>query len=100
MCASNWEAKGVPVRTIQFMLGHKSLETTMSYLGITNLDSLTDKIDAAASVPELATLRLTAEMVRNPKCFIVCRLPGNTTNFQSLSWATWATEWIPIGATE
>jgi integrase len=48
-CASNWEAKGVPVRTIQFMLGHKSLETTMRYLGITNLDSLTDKIDAAAA---------------------------------------------------
>lgn len=49
-CASNWEAKGVPVRTIQFMLGHKSLETTMRYLGITNLDSLTHKIDAAAVV--------------------------------------------------
>jgi integrase/recombinase XerD len=49
-CASNWEAKGVPVRTIQYMLGHKSLETTMRYLGITNLDSLTDKIDAAAFV--------------------------------------------------
>jgi integrase/recombinase XerD len=48
-CASNWEAKQVPVRTIQFMLGHKSLETTMRYLGITNLDSLTDKIDAAAA---------------------------------------------------
>lgn len=47
-CASNWEASGVPVRTIQFMLGHKSLETTQKYLGITNLDSLTDKIDAAA----------------------------------------------------
>jgi hypothetical protein len=30
------------------MLGHKSLETTMRYLGITNLDSLTDKIDAAS----------------------------------------------------
>jgi integrase len=49
-CASNWEAKGVPVRTIQYMLGHKSLETTMRYLGITNLDSLTDKIDAAAVI--------------------------------------------------
>jgi integrase/recombinase XerD len=49
-CASNWEAKSIPVRTIQFMLGHKSLETTMRYLGITNLDSLTDKIDAAAAV--------------------------------------------------
>jgi integrase len=47
-CASNWEASGIPVRTIQYMLGHKSLETTMRYLGITNLGSLTDKIDAAA----------------------------------------------------
>ena len=49
-CASNWEAKGVPVRTIQYMLGHKSLETTMKYLGITNLNTLTDKIDAAAVI--------------------------------------------------
>ena len=49
-CASNWEAKGVPVRTIQYMLGHKSLETTQKYLGITNLDSLTDKIDAASVI--------------------------------------------------
>jgi site-specific recombinase XerD len=40
----------VPVRTIQYMLGHKSLETTQKYLGITNLDSLTDKIDAAAVI--------------------------------------------------
>ncbi len=47
-CASNWEASGIPVRTIQYMLGHKSLETTQKYLGITNLDSLTDRIDAAA----------------------------------------------------
>jgi integrase len=45
-----WEAKQVPVRTIQYMLGHKSLETTMRYLGITNLDTLTDKIDAAAVI--------------------------------------------------
>lgn len=47
-CASNWEASGIPVRTIQSMLGHKSLETTQKYLGIANLDSLTAKIDAAA----------------------------------------------------
>jgi integrase len=47
-CASNWEASSVPVRAIQYMLGHKSLETTQKYLGIANLDSLTDKIDAAA----------------------------------------------------
>jgi|SRR5215469_2993412 len=46
-CAGNWEANGAPARTIQVMLGHKSLETTQSCLGITSLDQLTDK-DAAA----------------------------------------------------
>ena len=54
-CASNWEASGVPVRTIQYMLGHKSLETTQKYLGIANLDSLTDKIDAAAKAASKET---------------------------------------------
>ena len=43
---------------------------------------------------ELATLRLTAELVEILKCFIVCRLPGNTADFQSLSRATWATIWL------
>jgi site-specific recombinase XerD len=46
--SANWGASGIPVRTIQYMLGHKSLETTQKYLGIANLDSLTDRIDAAA----------------------------------------------------
>lgn len=49
-CASNWERAGVPIRTIQYMLGHKSLETTMTYLGITGMDQIGDKIDMAASV--------------------------------------------------
>jgi site-specific recombinase XerD len=49
-CASSRGASGFPVRAIQHMLGHKSLETTQKYLGITKLDSLTDKIDAAAKV--------------------------------------------------
>lgn len=48
-CASNWERAGVPIRTIQYMLGHKSLETTMKYLGITGMDQIGDKIDVAAS---------------------------------------------------
>ena len=29
---------------------------------------------------------LTAEVVENPKCFIVCSLQGNTTDSQSLEW--------------
>lgn len=49
-CASNWERAGVPIRTIQYMLGHKSLETTMKYLGITGMDQIGDKIDVAAAV--------------------------------------------------
>ncbi len=48
-CASNWERAGVPIRTIQYMLGHKSLETTMKYLGITGMDQIGDKIDVAAT---------------------------------------------------
>ena len=48
-CASNWELAGVPIRTIQYMLGHKSLETTMIYLGVANLDKLGGAIDAASS---------------------------------------------------
>lgn len=47
-CASNWEHAGVPIRTIQYMLGHKSLETTMKYLGITGMDQIGDKVDLAA----------------------------------------------------
>jgi hypothetical protein len=39
----DWGARGVPVRTI-----HKSPETTVKYLGITNLDSLTVKKHIAA----------------------------------------------------
>jgi len=46
-CASRWEAAGVPVRTIQHYLGHKSLETTMIYLGVTDSAKLRKNIDLA-----------------------------------------------------
>lgn len=34
-CATNWQNAGIPVRTIQHYLGHKSLEVTQKYLGVT-----------------------------------------------------------------
>lgn len=34
-CATNWQDAGIPVRTIQEYLGHKSLEVTQKYLGVT-----------------------------------------------------------------
>jgi integrase len=44
-CASRWEAAGIPVRTIQSYLGHKSLETTMRYLGVVDSSRLRGNID-------------------------------------------------------
>jgi integrase len=46
-CATQWEQNGVPIRTIQYYLSHKSLETTMKYLGITASESLRSNINQA-----------------------------------------------------
>jgi integrase len=48
-CATRWEAAGVPVRTIQLYLGHKSLETTQRYLGVTDSSKLRSSINQAFS---------------------------------------------------
>ncbi len=46
-CATRWVENGVPVRTVQHWLGHKNLETTMIYLGVTDNEKLGDNVDAA-----------------------------------------------------
>ena len=46
-CATRWHEAGVPIRTIQVWLGHKNLETTMIYLGVTDSGKLRDNINAA-----------------------------------------------------
>jgi integrase len=46
-CATRWHENQVPIRTIQHWLGHKSLETTMLYLGVTDSDKLRPNIDKA-----------------------------------------------------
>jgi integrase/recombinase XerD len=46
-CASRWEQHGVPIRTIQYYLGHKNLETTMIYLGVTDVEKLRRNINRA-----------------------------------------------------
>jgi integrase len=46
-CATRWESAGIPVRTIQSWLGHKSLETTQKYLGVTDSSKLRSNIDKA-----------------------------------------------------
>jgi integrase len=45
--ATRWMENGIPIRNIQTWLGHRSLETTMVYLGLTDLGELRSKIDAA-----------------------------------------------------
>jgi len=46
-CATRWQESGIPIRTIQVWLSHKSLETTMLYLGVTDSEKLRGKIDSA-----------------------------------------------------
>jgi integrase/recombinase XerD len=46
-CSSRWEAAHVPVRTIQAWLGHKDLNTTQRYLGVTDSVKLRGEIDRA-----------------------------------------------------
>jgi integrase len=46
-CASRWEQHGVPIRTIQYYLGHKKLDTTMVYLGIASNEAMRGNINAA-----------------------------------------------------
>ena len=46
-CATRWVEAGIPVRTVQAWLGHKNLQTTMIYLGVTDSTKLRGQIDAA-----------------------------------------------------
>jgi integrase/recombinase XerD len=46
-CATRWQEAGVPIRTIQHYLGHKNLETTALYLGVSDSEKVRDKINEA-----------------------------------------------------
>ena len=46
-CATRWSEAGIPIRTVQYYLGHKSLETTMLYLGVESPDKVRHKINEA-----------------------------------------------------
>jgi integrase/recombinase XerD len=46
-CATRWVEAGIPVRTVQAWLGHKNLQTTMIYLGVTDSTKLRGQIDSA-----------------------------------------------------
>jgi integrase len=48
--ANRWSEKGIPIRTIQHYLGHKSLEVTARYLGISDSDALRGKINDAFAI--------------------------------------------------
>jgi integrase len=45
--ATRWVEAGISIRTVQSYLGHKSLETTQLYLGVTDSAELRSKINAA-----------------------------------------------------
>jgi integrase len=46
-CATRWSEAGIPIRTVQHYLGHKSLEVTARYLGVSDSDKVRGKINAA-----------------------------------------------------
>jgi integrase len=46
-CATRWQEHGIPLRTVQAWLGHKDLETTQNYLGVTDSGKLRGQIDKA-----------------------------------------------------
>lgn len=46
-CATRWQEHGIPLRTVQAWLGHKNLETTQRYLGVTPSEKLRGQIDEA-----------------------------------------------------
>jgi site-specific recombinase XerD len=48
--ATRWIEAGISVRSVQHFLGHKSLETTQLYLGVTDTADLREKINAAIAV--------------------------------------------------
>ena len=45
--ATRWQEHGIPLRTLQAWLGHKNLETTMIYLGVTDTAKLGNEVDEA-----------------------------------------------------
>jgi integrase/recombinase XerD len=45
--ATSWAEAGIPLRTIQVWLGHKNLEVTQRYLGVTDSGKLRPQIDKA-----------------------------------------------------
>lgn len=44
-CATFWHHQGIPIRNIQKYLGHKSLDTTMKYLGIQDSEELESQLN-------------------------------------------------------
>lgn len=46
-CATRWQENGIPINTIRAWLGHKNLETTQIYLGVTDSEKLRSQIDKA-----------------------------------------------------
>jgi integrase len=46
-CATRWHENGIPINTIRAWLGHKNLQTTQIYLGVTDSSALRGQIDKA-----------------------------------------------------
>jgi integrase/recombinase XerD len=48
-CATRWESDGMRVRDVQALLGHKNLEITQKYLGVSNQEDLRKRINSGGN---------------------------------------------------
>ena len=61
MSATRWQEHGIALRTVQELLGHKSLEMTQIYLGVQDGDKMRPNVDRAFGDRHMETMRREQE---------------------------------------
>jgi site-specific recombinase XerC len=78
--ATRWSHNGISVRTIQAWLGHKSLETTMLYLGVQDSNKLQTNVNAAFG-DQLHTARQVSTGILQRVPVFICAAGPHTASY-------------------